>query len=184
MRFGNHMRRCLGQLLVVLSILPWSATVSGAEIIRSWSTVRKEQGLMVNYVASIAHARDGSVWFGTAAGVSRFDGRSWVHHTTDDGLPGFLVTHVHVDDDGTVWAASGEGYPTIARPWLARYTNGVWTELELPERRMSVRQFLSVGEDLYAATRRGVLARFAEGARLAAVRGVVCWRLLSPHGKQ
>jgi serine phosphatase RsbU (regulator of sigma subunit)/ligand-binding sensor domain-containing protein len=144
----------LGFLAIALLI---QTSVDAAEVVRAWSIVRKEQGMMVNYVSSVAEAPDGSVWFGTAAGVSRFDGRTWKHYTTKEGLPGFLVTHVHVDPNGDVWAASGDGYPTFTQHWLARLRNGNWEEFELPGQRTSVRQFLSVKGHLYAATPRGVL---------------------------
>ena len=100
---------------------------------------------MNNYVASIAEAPDGAIWFGTAVGVSRFDGRSWIHYSTENGLPGHLVTHVHTDRNGVVWAASGEGYTIFSDPWLARLENGVWETFELPGRRTKVRQMMNEG---------------------------------------
>lgn len=193
MRKNSLINRSLNTILVGLLIALFPFPGQSAEVVRNWSTVRKEQGLMVNYVASIAQAPDGTVWFGTAAGVSQFDGRSWTHYTKESGLPGFLVTHVHIGPDGDVWAASGEGYPTFAPPWLARLREGRWEEVQLPERRMSVRQFLNVDGRLLAATRRGVLEIDSAGARLMeteglASRGVSCLirrpggHVLASHG--
>ena len=109
----------MNAFFLLISLTISSQSIDAAEKVRSWSIVRKEQGLMVNYVASVAEAPDGAVWFGTAAGVSRFDGRAWTHYSTENGLPGFLVSHIHIDEAGDVWAASGEGYPTFTEPWLA-----------------------------------------------------------------
>ena len=138
-------------ILLVFLVSPFTYA---AETLRSWTTVRKEQGLMVNYVASIVEAPDGAIWFGTAIGVSRFDGRSWTHHTPENGLPGFLVSHVHVDEEGSVWAASGEGYPTFTDPWLARLKDGVWESFKLPGQRTAVRQMTNVRTGGFCVTTR------------------------------
>lgn len=159
-------------LTAVLLFLPFdqvSLLAQEVEVIRAWSTVRKEQGLMHNYVASIAEAPDGSVWFATASGVSRFDGRIWTHFTLESGLPGFLVTDIHVDEQGTVWAASGEGYPTFTQPWMARFRDGTWESIELPGPRMLVRQLLETPEGILAPSRHGILEVGQRGQRMLTV---------------
>jgi hypothetical protein len=52
---------------------------------------------------------DGTLWFGhgsTGGAATRYDGKSLVHFTTADGLPGNRITQVYRDRAGTLWLAS------------------------------------------------------------------------------
>ena len=57
--------------------------------------------------ATINHSRpDWGVWFGTNAGVSRFDGEGFRSITPADGLSGSNVRAVLQDRKGAIWIAS------------------------------------------------------------------------------
>ena len=63
-----------------------------------------------NYVLAIAIDRKGRKWFGTwGAGLSRFDGRSWVTYTTADGLGGNYIHALGIDREGLLWAGTDGG---------------------------------------------------------------------------
>jgi streptogramin lyase len=67
-----------------------------------------------DWVRVIAVVQDGAVWFNTPGlqdtGVCRFDGRTWITYTTDDGLASNSVRAIAVASDGTVWfGTAGDG---------------------------------------------------------------------------
>lgn len=63
-----------------------------------------------NYIVSLAVDRAGVVWAGTwGAGLSRFDGQVWRHHTVADGLPGNHVFMLQLDPAGVLWIGTDQG---------------------------------------------------------------------------
>ena len=74
-------------ILPVLSLPPSDPGSNSKPGIRTpVVTFRREQGLLHNYVTSIVEAQDGSIWFGAAYGVSRYDVVNWTHYTEGIGL--------------------------------------------------------------------------------------------------
>lgn len=80
-------------------------------------------------IRSLAAARDGSVWVGTlgqglyrySPSTRRFEAQELLWH----GQPEKRVLALQVGSDGVVWAGHWRG--------LARFINGVWEDLALPE---------------------------------------------------
>ncbi|MEQ1515173.1 MAG: two-component regulator propeller domain-containing protein, partial [Usitatibacteraceae bacterium] len=69
-----------------------------------------------NYIISLAVDAEGVVWAGTwGGGLSRFDGKTWIHYTTTEGLPGNHVFMLHMDAKKTLWVGTNNG--------LARFQN-------------------------------------------------------------
>ncbi|MCY1720995.1 histidine kinase [Prolixibacteraceae bacterium Z1-6] len=60
----------------------------------------------------------GFMWFGTDAGVSRFDGNQFVHYTEEDGLSGNLVIRIKEDKKGQIWFLNLNGTVNY-------YSNGI-----------------------------------------------------------
>ena len=56
-----------------------------------------------DYVQAIEIDRSGNVWFGSAGGLTRFDGTTWKTWTKADGLPAVSVNTIVFDDIGGVW---------------------------------------------------------------------------------
>ncbi len=76
-----------------------------------------------NYVFCVHVAPDDTVWAGTwGGGVSRYDGRTWSHLTTADGLAGNIVYSVAQSADGTLWFGTSGG--------VSRYRGGRWQTLD------------------------------------------------------
>lgn len=70
-----------------------------------------------NYIISLVVDAEGVVWAGTwGGGLSRFDGKTWTHFTTAEGLPGNHVFMLHIDARRTLWVGTNNG--------LARFHNG------------------------------------------------------------
>ncbi len=72
-----------------------------------------DDGLAQSAVVAIAQSPDGSLWFGTQAGLSRFDGLEFTNLGVDDGLPGALVRSLEVDPSGRLWVGTEDGVARI-----------------------------------------------------------------------
>ncbi|MBT4482079.1 MAG: hypothetical protein HOC71_00200, partial [Candidatus Latescibacteria bacterium] len=75
----------------------------------NWTVFRKEDGLLDNYIYSIAIAPDGKIWYSTDSGVGCYDGEAFTNFTTADGLASNDVRTITVDADGVVWAGTVSG---------------------------------------------------------------------------
>src|SRR2546428_8399239 len=68
-----------------------------------------EDGLGHSIVGAIYQDRRGYMWFGTADGVSRFDGYRFVTYTKDDGMESNVVTSITEDQQGRLWIGTTAG---------------------------------------------------------------------------
>ena len=115
----------------------------------NWVNYSSADGLANGTVIAIHQARDGSMWFGTANGVSQFDVRSqrsevrneggvrlpadlrpptseppthFTTYTTQDGLPHNRVAGIAEDAEGNLWFACGPlNRPDNANGGLCRF---------------------------------------------------------------
>jgi len=70
----------------------------------------KDNGLASNDIYSIAIDAQGNKWFGTDAGVSKFDGTTWTNYTaTANGLAGNDVRSIAIDAQGNKWFGTDAG---------------------------------------------------------------------------
>jgi len=74
------------------------------------------------YVSSILEGRDGSLWFGTDAGLWRLQGDTFTVYDKRNGLPGDYAAGMYEEADGTLWVATNPG-------GLARFKDGSWAVL-------------------------------------------------------
>lgn len=79
-----------------------------------WTT---EEGLPQNSAFSIVQTPDGYLWFGTLAGLVRFDGIEFTvfDQSNTPELSADFITAVYVDGGGTLWAATGGAYSASAK---------------------------------------------------------------------
>ena len=68
-----------------------------------------EDGLGHSIVGAIYQDQKGYIWFGTADGLSRFDGYHFVNYTKDDGLESNVVTSITEDQQGRLWIGTTAG---------------------------------------------------------------------------
>src|ERR1019366_1256996 len=101
MRVPTHCR----VLELALVTACWS--LPGAQLpLRHYTTA---DGLANNAVLSIAADSRGFLWFGTAEGLSRFDGFGFANQTQGTGLPHGTVTQVLIGRHGNYWLATPAG---------------------------------------------------------------------------
>jgi ligand-binding sensor domain-containing protein len=85
--------------------------VSSGDVVRC----DKSDGAYTNFTSQIGFCYDvhvdnsGYKWFGTKAGVVRYDGKEWKRYTDADGLAGNTVTVINSDNDGVIWCATDKG---------------------------------------------------------------------------
>ena len=66
-----------------------------------------DQGLSSSYVMSIVEDSRGNLWFADwAAGVSMYDGKSFMHFGEDDGFLSNYIWTIHEDKKGNMWFGS------------------------------------------------------------------------------
>jgi ligand-binding sensor domain-containing protein len=87
-----------------------------------WKTYRYLDGLASNWTNDILQDEEGVMWFGTNAGVSKFDGRSWTTYTQEDGLTGNNVYAVIQDRKEAIWVGTGGGVSSFDGESWKTYT--------------------------------------------------------------
>ncbi len=109
-------------VLMLLGALP-TALVLAAEgsaeaPFRFYSTV---DGLTQSDVYDIAQDSTGYLWFTTARGLNRYDGREFDHYTIVDGLPSNNLTALTIAPDNTVWVGDTDGGVSMIRAARVEY---------------------------------------------------------------
>lgn len=122
-----------------------------------WQT---EQGLPLNTVQCMLHARDGSLWVGTGGGLARFDGVRFTTYETSEvpEVPSQPIFGLMEDKEGTLWIGHSKG--------AALYRGGRF-EVAFPAEITSGRRVWAFVQDeakvVWAATENG-LVRWDKGA--------------------
>ena len=75
----------------------------------TWKNYSYLDGLADNHVYDIHCAPDGVMWFGTAGGISRYDGKEFVAFTTKDELAGDIVRAIHCPRGRVMWFGTWGG---------------------------------------------------------------------------
>src|SRR5215211_5535182 len=73
-----------------------------------WGAVTLFHGLPSDQVRAVAQDAEGVMWFGTDAGLARYDGRR-VQSVTSEGLAGPRVRALAVGPDGELWVGADGG---------------------------------------------------------------------------
>lgn len=76
-------------------------------------TVR--DGLTQSQVSAVRQDQAGYLWFTTARGLNRYDGKDFDHYTIADGLPANTLTALHVGETDTIWVGDTRGNLTAIR---------------------------------------------------------------------
>jgi signal transduction histidine kinase/ligand-binding sensor domain-containing protein len=73
-----------------------------------WGAVTLFHGLPSDRVRAIAQAPDGAMWFGTDAGLARYDGRR-IQTVSEEGLASRRILALRFDAQGTLWIGTDGG---------------------------------------------------------------------------
>lgn len=101
-----------------------------AQIFTNYTVASTSNQLPGNEVNAIAIDAQGNKWFGTADGVSKFDGTNWTNYDTlNSGLLSDIVTSIAIDAQGNKWFGASDPY------WLggerkhgvSKFDGSTWT---------------------------------------------------------
>ncbi len=81
-----------------------------------------DDGLPQNSVFAIVQDSAGFIWFGTEAGVAKFDGVNFKKYDMSDGLVGSTVRALFIDSHGSVWVGTTSGLSIIFEDEIVSYT--------------------------------------------------------------
>ena len=97
-------------LLTAYCRLPAAYSVQQNETatLHRWGAVTLFHGLPSDQVRAVAQDAEGQMWFGTDAGLARYDGRR-VQSVTGEGLAGARVRALGVDGAGALWVGTDGG---------------------------------------------------------------------------
>ena len=98
-----------------------SASPTPVTGLHQWGAVTLFHGLPSDRVRAIAQTNDGAMWFGTDAGLAKFDGRR-TQTINDPALPAGRVLALQSDQDGSLWVGTEAG--------AARYTSNGFVTLK------------------------------------------------------
>ncbi len=107
--------------LVCMVDLSCGTAISQRLLLKDYTT---QDGLPDSRVAPIMQDRDGYVWFGTQAGLTRYDGREFTNVTQAQDIPGIFGRYIIQDSSGAIWF----GYTGIAHGGLLRLWHGTVTD--------------------------------------------------------
>ena len=100
------MARFIRSLAAALALMA-SSVLSGQRLpIKTFSAADGLPGGGINRILSDAH---GFIWFGSAEGVARFDGHTFVRFGTELGLPSPVIRDLLQTKDGCYWFATNQG---------------------------------------------------------------------------
>jgi ligand-binding sensor domain-containing protein len=107
---------------IILLVLLTACAASGESYDCDWVTYTEDDGLVNNWIASIAFEESGAVWAGTwGGGLSRFDGvENWFNTTSGDNLRSNYVDALVVDHEGALWMGTTSGlgrYDPNSQQW-------------------------------------------------------------------
>lgn len=91
----------------------WGGGVSEFDGDKTWRSLTTADGLAGNIVYSIAQEKDGTLWFGTDQGASRYDGKSWKTFGLRDGLAGSNVFAIAIGPNNDIWLGTKGGVNRI-----------------------------------------------------------------------
>src|ERR687884_1731782 len=97
-------------LLTAYCLVPAARSLAQNETatLHQWGALTLFHGLPSDQVRAIAQDAEGQMWFGTDAGLARYDGRR-VQSVTSEGLAGPRVRALAAGPDGALWVGADSG---------------------------------------------------------------------------
>lgn len=102
---AQRQRRCFFSGLALLCLVSLRIVAEQLPI----KTFTVADGLVYNNVKRIYADARGFLWFGTSAGLSRFDGRNFVNYSTAEGLSFRSINDLLETRKGVFWIATNGG---------------------------------------------------------------------------
>jgi len=97
----------------------------------SWQLFSGEEGLPYNDFTRSAAGGNDVIWFGTAKGAIRYDGRYWAYRQGKRWLPADRIRDIAVSGDGKAWIATEDGIALIEHKPITFSEKAKWYEDEI-----------------------------------------------------
>jgi streptogramin lyase len=103
----------------------------------NFSSFGKRQGLD-DFIMSLSEDKSGNLWIGAGGnGIFKYDGKSFTHFTSSEGLNNNYTKSIHTDKEGNIWIATfGRGFSKYDGKNFTHYSeteglshNAVWSML-------------------------------------------------------
>lgn len=123
-----------------------------------------KEGLPSNTVYCIEQDDQGFIWFGTAAGLSRYDGYEFINYGLADGLPDMDILKFFKDSKGRIWLYTNNGkVGFIQNGKIYSSQNSLYlTEIEFDSRIGSISEF--DGDIIFSSNVNGVKVLHEDGS--------------------
>lgn len=89
-------------LVVLVSTLILSPQNTYAQRL-SFRKYSVKEGLSQSQILDIVQDERGYLWFATAEGLTRFNGKQFVHYSKKEGLAGTFISKMYLDSQGNLW---------------------------------------------------------------------------------
>jgi ligand-binding sensor domain-containing protein len=89
-------------LVILLSLLILTPQNASAQRF-SFRKYSVKEGLSQSQIKDIVQDKKGYLWFATAEGLTRFDGKDFNHYSKKDGLSGTFISKMFLDSQGNLW---------------------------------------------------------------------------------
>jgi signal transduction histidine kinase/ligand-binding sensor domain-containing protein/DNA-binding NarL/FixJ family response regulator len=113
LRLCHRLRRLLPLLFALAALLGAARAAAAPAPALRFDQLSVEHGLAQESVLAIVQDRQGFMWFGSQAGLSRYDGYRSTVYRHDMAEPASLVDNwvrvLHVDGDGALWVGTDGG---------------------------------------------------------------------------
>ncbi len=107
----NCLSALVSGLLICMLLLIFAYPVNGQTY--NFRKYNVEDGLVQSYVFTMQQDEYGNLWMGTAAGLCKFDGKSFSTLTTKDGIAENYIISSYQDTSGNIWLGHLEGNISI-----------------------------------------------------------------------
>ena len=102
----------LKKTLLILSLLVYSFSLAAKEV-KLFKSFGIDNPMSYKFVRTIVQDKNGFMWFGSAEGLSRFDGHNFLNFHHDNSLSNSLssdvVSHIVIDKNEQLWVATFGG---------------------------------------------------------------------------
>lgn len=107
-RSSSTAARWLCMLGLIVLLLQPVLLFAQANLLSPWKTYRQQDGLASNNILSILPG-NGQIWFGTDAGISRFDGEWTTFPPDENTFTGDVNVLIADSATGKIWAGTNDG---------------------------------------------------------------------------
>lgn len=114
------MKRCI--LVFLIGVYQVMFSQAPYVVIQNFTTA---DGLPTNSIRCVKSDKTGNIWFGSSAGLTKFDGNTFVTYTTADGLPSNTINRISLASNGDLLIATANGISRFDGTTFTNYLSGI-----------------------------------------------------------